>query len=1180
MTNYRFSVKSKLLQMVGPGKSFDHTLTPLFLQKLLSLCFFLFVLFLLGCQSQYQSDEAALFQRKDSVQTSIGFVNALQDTDKLSILDYLYYYNGAGVAVGDVNNDGFADVLFVSNRSKNKLYLNKGKQGKLFEFEDISDIAGIEGFSDWQTGVSMVDINGDGWLDIYICAVGDYKGLEGTNELYINNGPNTDGVVTFTEKAAEYGLNFTGFSTQAAFFDYDKDGDLDMYLLNHAVHTSLSYGRVSARGLKNNESGDVLFENQLISNGIRASEGTVTKFKDVSEQSGIYQAPMGYGLGIVVADFNNDGWDDIYVANDFHEDDYYYINNGNGTFTESVKEHFRHLSRFSMGCDAADINNDGFLDLMTLDMYPEDEQVVKASMGEDPFDIFLYKLNFGFYNQYSRNCLQLNLSGQKFSDIGAMAGIAATDWSWSTLMADFDNDGQKDIFVANGIVRRPNDLDYIKFVSNDSVRFQSAGLAPKSIDKSAIALMPEGKVHNYIFRGTAQMQFEDKSIEWGMGNPGISNGAVYTDLDNDGDLDLITNNINEPAGIYQNTSEKIFQNNYLKVKLEGAQANTFGIGGKVILKHQGKLQVQQLMPTRGFLSSVEPVLTFGLGKHKEIDTLMVVWGDQKVEIRTKVPVNTTLTFNQTAAAENVVQLYQQFFSKPSPLFEELSKEYSITYQHQENRYYDFYRESLMPFQVSTEGPKLAVGDVNGDGLEDFYVGGAKWQPGKLFIQKEGNQFKPSNEQVFQADSTYEDVDAVFFDADGDGHLDLYVVSGGNEFYGKMEQLFDRLYLNDGKGNFSRALDKLPLMYGNKSCVRPVDLDKDGDIDLFVGGRVVGYRYGETPDSYLLINDGNGKFSDQTDQLAPELRKAGMLTDAQWIDYDSDGDIDLVVVGDWMSIKVYENQGNKLTDVTNKTGLENSNGFWQTIKAGDFDGDGDTDFIVGNLGTNTKFRKNNKAGLLMYVKDIDENDILDHILAYQLGEQWYPVASKDELGKQLPLISKKYSNYKSFAGKTVEEIFDKGELKDAPVLSVKMFESVYLENLGNKQFRIHALPEAAQVSKIFALHVEDLDQDNKLDVLIGGNYYGVSTYQGRYDGSYGLILKGNGNGSFSTVLPTDGSFVLEGEVRDIKSLRTGNGSVLLVARNNLPLQVFRNKKNAPRPNQPGDFNAEFIHPKGK
>lgn len=1131
-------------------------------------------LLLFGCNSK-QPDAKALFHQKDSTQTNIGFVNRLPEPglDKISILDYVDYYNGGGVAAGDINNDGLTDLFFVSNRGKNKLYLNKGKQENGdFSFEDISARAGIEGKSEWQSGVTMADVNGDGLLDIYVCAVSDFKGMQGANELYINQGLDASGSLSFREEATAWGLDFKGFSTQAAFFDYDRDGDLDMYLLNHSVQTPLTINRVSVREFYDPKAGDVLFENQLISKESPVQQKEAVKFKDISKQAGIYQSAIGYGLGIAVADLNNDGWDDVYIANDFHEDDYYYINQGDGTFKESVKEYFGHVSRYSMGCDAADINNDGYPDLMTLDMYPEDEKIQKSSMSEDPFDIYQYKLNFGYFHQYSRNALQLNLAGKKFSDIGAMAGVAATDWSWSTLLADFDNDGHKDIFVANGVARRPNDLDYLKFGSGSAQFMQTgprqagqgadAGIGAREAGIGAIDMMPEGKVNNYLFRGTKGLTFENKSKDWGFGDPSLSNGAVYADLDNDGDLDLVTNNLNEAAGIWENRSEKLFaDNNYLKVKLQGDGANTFGIGTKVCIKQQGELHFQHLMPTRGFLSSVEPILNFGLGKHRQIDTLIVIWPNQKAELKTAVQLNTTLRLKQADAVKDASYYREILFPQAAPLLEDVSSAYALDYKHQENYFIDFTRESLIPFMLSSEGPKIAVGDVNGDGLDDFYVAGAKKQAGKLFLQQASGQFMAAQAEAFSADADHEDVDAVFFDADGDQDLDLYVVSGGNEGYGKAEELLDRLYLNDGKGKFSRALDQLPDMYENKSCVRPFDYDGDGDLDLFVGGRSIAYQYGVSPNSYLLINDGRGKFTDQTDALAPSLRKAGMVTDALWADYSGDGKKDLIVVGDWMRVKLFRTEGKKLVEVNAPAGLEQSNGFWQSIKAADFDGDGDEDFILGNLGTNTKLRKEDKAALQLYVKDIDQNSTLDPILAYQQNGQWYPQASKDELDKQLPLLHKKFTDFKSFAGKTVAEVFDKGELEGAQKLVVNQFESIYLENLGGGQFRQHALPQEAQVSKTFTFHIIDLDQDGHLDVLIGGNLWGASTYQGRYDASYGLVLKGDGRGNFAAKSPAAAGFVLEGEVRDIKALKTIDGELLLVARNNLPLQLFRTKKQA-------------------
>jgi len=1090
------------------------------------LAFFILSIGFLACKS---GDDVQLFEKLPASKTHIDFTNQIKETPDFNILDYLYFYNGGGVASGDINNDGLVDLFFTSNQGKNKLYLNKGNM----EFEDITEKAGVAGFSDWKTGVTMADVNGDGLLDIYVCAVSNFKGMEGSNELYINNGDNT-----FSEKANEYGLDFTGFSTQAAFFDFDKDGDLDCYLLNHAVHNTRSYDRVNTRMLKDNEAGDYLYRN----------DGG--KFKDISAESGIYQAAMGYGLGISVADLNNDGWLDIYVSNDFHEDDYYYINQKDGTYKEGIKEHFKHLSRFSMGSDIADINNDGYQDVMTLDMYPEDEKVEKSSVGEDPLDIYMYKLQFGYFNQYSRNCLQLNMSGQKFADIAASSGVAATDWSWSTLMADYDGDGLKDIFISNGILRRPNDLDYLKFVIGDSLHY---GLPTShKLDQEAIDLMPSGKVHNYLFQGSKDLRFKDKSKVWGFEEEGISNGSSYADLDNDGDLDLISNNLNEPAGIYENHSRELLKNNFVKVKFKGEGMNTFGIGAKVILKTKEGQQLQQMMPTRGFMSSVEPTLLFGIGQLSDVDSLIVIWENEKMQIIKHPKINELLTLDQKNAQMLVKDF--QFFTQTKPMFEEVTNTYNIPYLHQENTYFDFNRELLVPFKVSIEGPKMAVGDVNGDGLEDFYVGGAKYQAGQLYLQKP-NGFALSPQQSFKADSLYEDVDALFFDADGDKDLDLYVVSGGNEFFDKMPEQFDRLYKNDGKGNFTRDAKALPAMYDNKSVVRPCDFDRDGDIDLFVGGRVVGYHYGYSPKSYLLVNNGHGQFADRTQALAPDLREAGMLTEAIWADFDRDGDQDLTVVGDWMPIKSFENRGGKLSLIEN--GLEEFTGFWGGLTAGDFDKDGDMDFVVGNLGTNTKLRKQVDGKLRMLIKDIDKNDTEEHIISYNRGDDWYPINSKDEMGKQIPsIISKKYTKYNEFAGNTIEELFGDNELKGATERMVNTFESVYVENKGKGKFEMHFLPALAQVSKVMVLRTEDVDKDGNLDVLLGGNFNGASMYQARYDAFFGLILKGNGKGGFSPMIPTETGFLQDGDVRDIKIVHTPKGPLYFVTRNSATMQIFK------------------------
>ncbi|CCG98987.1 ASPIC/UnbV domain protein [Fibrella aestuarina BUZ 2] len=1150
-------------------------------------------------------DEPPLFESLNATQTGVGFINRVIESPQLNIIDYLYFYNGGGVSAGDVNNDGLTDLYFVSNWGVNRLYLNRTKPGEKPHFDDITEKADVGGQSEWQTGTTMADVNGDGRLDIYVCAVSGFRTkngapLKGHNELYINNGPGPDGVPTFTEQAEAYGLDFAGFSTQAAFFDYDHDNDLDCFLLNHAVHSVRSYDRITARDQPDSLAGDFLYRNEgRVANGsqpkttLGGNTPPPVSFRPVAS-SGIFRAPMGYGLGVAVADFNSDGWEDIYVSNDFHEDDYLYLNNQRGGFDNVAPQQLAHTSRFSMGNDAADINHDGRPDLVTLDMYPDDETVEKASAGEDPYDIYQYKLAYGYMNQYSRNCLQINQGNGRFADVAALAGVAATDWSWSPLLADYDLDGQTDLFIANGIARRPNDLDYVKYISNDSVQMalgNAQGNSAKALTK-AIEIMPEGKVHNYLFRGTAEGRFDDKSAAWGFKTPNCANGATYADLDNDGDLDLITNNLNEAASIYLNQTNTLFpQRTYLRVRLEGSGANTAGIGARVLVRyaHSDSLQMQQLMPTRGFESSVEPRLTFGLGTSQLIDSLIVIWPDQQMEVRRNVRVNQQVVLKQTDAK---LDGRGYVISRPGAprVFAQLAAAdtTALPYRHRENTYYlDFSRESLMPFKVSTEGPRLAVGDVNGDGLDDVYAGGARNQPGTLLLQTPTGRFVASPQPVMAADSVSEDVDALFFDADGDRDLDLYVVSGGNEFSRKDPPLLDRLYLNNGttggQPQFSKAT--LPLLMGNKSCVRAADLDADGDLDLFVGGRVLANQYGQTPDSYLLINDGRGpgglpRFTVATDERAPGLRQAGMITDARWTDLNNDRQPDLVVVGDWMAPRVFLNQKGQLTEAKNLFGDAPMRGLWQCLAAADFDRDGDIDLMAGNLGLNTKFRKNAGGQLRMWVKDVDGNQTTDQLVAYnrpvQIGpdsygnlDEWYPVATKDELGKQMPsIINKRYVTYRSIAGKLITDIFTANDLANAEERTVDQFASVYLINNGPNAgeaptFTVQPLPMLAQVSKVFALTPFDIDDDGDLDLLGGGNFYGVSPYQGRYDASNGFVLR-NEQGRFTALSPADTGFLLSGEIRSIVPVRGRLGTFVLVGRNNERTQLFGRVQPATRP----------------
>jgi enediyne biosynthesis protein E4 len=1086
----------------------------------------------LSCKKN--GSEEVLFTELDTQKTGISFENKLPVNDSINILDYLYYYNGAGVAAGDVNADGLSDLFFVSNRGANKLYLNKGQM----RFEDVSKKAGIEGKSNWKTGVSMVDINADGWLDIYVNAVGKYKGINGQNELFINNG---DG--TFIEKAAEYNLAFKGFSTQTAFFDYDRDGDLDAYILTHAVHSVSSYDRVSARSLRDGEAGDYLMRN----------DGG--KFIDVSTQAGIYGAAMGYGLGIVTADIDNDGWEDIYVSNDFHEDDYYYLNQRNGTFKESVKKHFKHLSKFSMGCEVADLNNDAYLDIFTTDMHPEDETVEKLSLGEDAFDIYLYKLQFGFYNQYSRNCLQINNKGKYFQDISIQAGVSATDWSWSPLLADFDNDGLKDIYVSNGIPKRPNNMDYIKFLSSgtDSTVLRNIPVFGKKVnDDKAIEQMPDGSEHNYIFKSKNGLSFEDKSVAWGFTKKTVSNGSVYVDLDNDGDLDLVSNNLGSTASLYQNNTEKVNPGTrYLQVSLKGKYKNTRGIGAKVYIKSENGQQVQAMQPIRGFMSAQDGRLHFGLGKDRVVDSLWVIWPKQKMQILTQVKTNQILLLKEEEAQIDAAS-FTWFQTEENNLMESIDLDSNIV--HKENDFIDFIREPLVPFKSSEMGPKYAIADINADGLQDFYQCRARFSSGLLGIQTASGQFTLSS--LDSDPLIYEDNDALFFDADQDGDQDLYVVSGGNEYFENQPEIKDRLYLNDGHGRFKHAPVSLPdAYYPNKSCVRASDIDHDGDQDLFVGGHTLSSSYGAVPKSFIWINDGKGHFKEGGPK---ELLQLGMVTDAVWTDIDADTWLDLVIVGDWMGIHIFKNEKGKLS--LQKSDLNNKKGFWSGLSAHDIDADGDQDLVIGNLGLNTKFIKQAEPKLKMHANDMDGNGILEQLIAYEKNGQFYPAASRDDLSRMAPgMINQRYPSYKDYAGKTLEQLFNKEELHGpkAVIHEVNTFESVYLINNGKGEFTMKALPSEVQVSKINASRFINTDAEPDLELLMGGNIYGVSTYQGRYDASFGHIYKFK-NGNWHNLDNIKTGFVLDAQVRDIKQIKIGQRPHIWVGRNHMRPQVFRLK----------------------
>jgi hypothetical protein len=1074
-----------------------------------------------------------LFESLSPSATGVTFMNRLPEDSSFNFLSYLYYYNGGGVAVGDVNNDGLPDLYFTSNLGANHLYLNKGN----YRFEDITDRAGVADSIGWKTGVTMADVNGDGYVDIYVSAV-DYLAMHGRNVLYINNG---DG--TFTDRTKEYGLDHVGYSTQALFFDYDGDGDLDMFLLNHSTHGDR--GR-AAQGTGTPKGSDRLFRN----------DGG--RFVDVSESAGVADRAGAFGLGVVASDFNLDGCPDLYVANDFQENDYLYINNCNGTFTESVAKAMGHTSRFSMGVDAADFNNDGRPDLIVTDMLPERESILKSSASTESVDLFNMQARAGFQPQYERNTLQLNRGGGRFSEIGFLAGVAATDWSWSPLFADLDNDGYKDLFITNGIYRRPNDLDYVNYISNEAIQASLAQGITRENSAAVLERMPEVPLPNYAFRNNGDLTFTNVASAWGLAQPGFSNGAAYVDLNNSGALDLVVNNINAPASIYRNRVRELNPgaSHYLGLQLHGARGNTAGIGSKVTIVAGGKTQLLEQMPTRGFESSVDPRLHFGLGRATQADSLTVIWPDRRYQVLTNIPVDRMLTLEQDKAAGKYAYRRDTTFR---PRFADATARSGIDFKHQENDFADYTREPLIPHLLSTEGPALAVGDVNGDGLDDIYVGGAKWQSGRLFIQQPDGTFKESKQPAFQADSLQEDVDAVFFDANGDGHLDLYVVSGGNEFWGDDDALQDRLYINDGQGNFHRDTQALPRFAESGSCVVPGDFNGDGHIDLFVGRRAVARNYGLTPRSYLLENDGKGHFTDVTRDKAPALADAGMVTSASWIDYDNDGKLDLVVVGEWMPVRVFRQEHGRFADRTQAAGLAGTEGWWNTVSAADVNGDGRKDLLLGNLGLNSYLRASAKEPVRLYVGDFFSTGVLKQVLTSYKGGVSYPIAGRDELLRLMPQLRTRFPTYASFGASRIEDILPSAELAKAKVLETHDFASAIAFNDGNGHFTLRNLPSEAQFAPVNAFIADDFDRDGHIDLLVAGNIYGAPPIFGQYDASKGLLLRGAGEGHFTAADLEATNLDIEGQVRHMALVRGAHGAKFIaVARNNETLELIQVK----------------------
>jgi enediyne biosynthesis protein E4 len=1080
-----------------------------------------------SCSDKSDKKPSSLFTLIDESQSGINFSNDLKFDQRFNIYTYRNFYNGGGVALGDINNDGLIDIYFTANQKGNKLYLNKGN----FEFDDITAKAGVGGNQNWSTGVSMADVNGDGWLDIYVCSSGNVEGdPDKQNELFINNGD-----LTFSEKAKEYGIADKGYSTHAAFFDYDKDGDMDLYILNN------SYQAIGSFNLRKNirNKRDALGGHKLLRNDNN-------HFTDVSEEAGIYGSVIGFGLGVTVGDINKDGWLDIFVSNDFFERDYLYINNKNGSFRECLPEQMKSISGASMGADLADINNDGWSDLFVTEMLPKDNARQKTLTTFEDWNRYRYNVENDYHHQFTRNMLQMNNADGTFSEIGRLAGVEATDWSWGALMFDMDNDGLKDIFVANGIYQDLTNQDFLQFASNEE--FVKSVLSKNTVDyKKLTEIIPSNPIPNFAFQNRGNFSFSDKAAEWGLATPGFSNGSAYGDIDNDGDLDLVVNNVNMTSFVYRNETDKILpKNHYLKFILKGEGKNTHAVGTKITAEAGGKKFYVEQVPIRGFESTIDARPNIGLGQIAIVDKITIEWPDDRITVLDSVKANQILTLHQKDAQG------RELVSEPSPkpIFSPVPDKRGIDFVHKENTFVDFDRDYLIYHMISTEGPRVSKADVNGDGLEDFFIGGAKGISGALYIQNTNGTFRVSSKAVFHQDKDSEDMGSEFFDADMDGDPDLYVCSGGNEFSSSSASLLDRLYINDGKGLFRKAEHGLPAAFESSSTVRSADYDNDGDPDLFVGTRVKPFYYGLPMNGYILNNNGRGQFSNVSNAVAPALQRLGMITDASWADIDQDKDHDLVIVGEFMPITVLVNDNGKFTERTSQAGLQRSNGWWNRIEAADLDDDGDIDFVAGNHGLNSRFQANSSRPVEMYINDFDQNGTIEHIVTSYQGSKSYPLVLKHELINQIPSLKKKYLKYENYKNETINDIFTPEQLKNAVKLQAFEFSTSVFLNDGKGKFVLKPLPVIAQLSPVYGIEIGDFDSDGKKDIVLGGNLFETKPQVGRYDASYGLFLKGLGHGEFESVPSKQSGIRIDGQVRDLVAISGKNNKelILLVSRN--------------------------------